>query len=127
VVQALSNEYFDTQRRYDAGRPVPGAWRIYYDETVRGDDNAGQDLLLASNAHTNHDLPYAYASVVQAWRENAWRQTEALVAARDDPGLLRIVEDEIETTSVAWANTIRSVQVPGYRAVRDAYCRAHPA
>jgi hypothetical protein len=27
-----------------------------------GDDNAGQDLLLASNAHTNHDLPYAYAA-----------------------------------------------------------------
>jgi hypothetical protein len=182
VVQAFSDEYFATQRRYDAGKPVPGAWRIYYDETARGNDNAGQDLLLASNAHTNHDLPYAYASaglltrngtsrkhdhdavnevnagvfkglagfyaahydalfntlnqtepldelsalqVVQLWRETAWRQAEALVAARDNPGLLQVIEGEIESTSVMWANLIRSVQVPGYRASRDAYCAAH--
>jgi hypothetical protein len=62
VVQAFSNEYFATQRRYDAGKPIPGAWRIYYNEAAKGDANAGQDLLLASNAHTNHDLPYAYAA-----------------------------------------------------------------
>jgi hypothetical protein len=62
VVQGFSNEYFATQRRYDAGKPIPESWRIYYDSTARGDYNAGQDLLLASNAHTNHDLPYAYAA-----------------------------------------------------------------
>ena len=184
VVQAFSDEYFATQARYDAGKAVPGAWRIYYDETARGNDNAGQDLLLASNAHSNHDLPYAYAAaglltpngtsrkhdhdavnevnasvfkglaryyaahydpffdainrtepfdqlttlqVVQLWREDAWREAEQLVAARNDPGLLRIVEAGIESTSVGWANLIRSVQVPGYRATRDAYCQAHGA
>ena len=184
VVQAFSDEYFATQRRYDAGKAVPGAWRIYYQETASGNDNAGQDLLLASNAHTNHDLPYAYAAaglltpggtsrkhdhdavnavnasvfkglatyyaahydpffdainktepfdqlstlqVVQTWRESAWREAEQLVMARNNPELLRAVEAEIESTSVAWANLIRSVQVPGYRATRDAYCQAHRA
>jgi hypothetical protein len=62
--------------------------------------------------------------VVQGWRENAWREAEELVAARNDPAELAAVEDQIETTSVAWANMIRSVQVPGYRATRDAYCRS---
>ncbi len=182
VVQGFSNEYFATQRRYDAGKPIPGSWRIYYDETAKGDANAGQDLLLASNAHTNHDLPYAYAAaglltrrgvsrkhdhdqvndvnasvfkgiaeyygahydpsfnsinptypldqlgalqVVQVWRENAWRQAERLVSAKTAAERHK-VEREIEDTSVAWAKMIRSVEVPGYRETRDAYCRAHP-
>jgi hypothetical protein len=62
VVQGFSNLYFQTQRRYDRGKDVPESWRIYYDAMDSGDFNAGQDLLLASNAHTNHDLPYAYAA-----------------------------------------------------------------
>lgn len=62
VVQGFSNLYFDTQRRYDRGRDVPESWRAYYEAMDSGDYNAGQDLLLASNAHTNHDLPYAYAA-----------------------------------------------------------------
>jgi hypothetical protein len=181
VVQAFSDEYFATQRRYDAGKPIPGAWRIYYQEAAKGDANAGQDLLLASNAHTNHDLPYAYAAaglltstgasrkhdhdqvndvnasvfkgiaeyyaahydpffdavdrtypldqlgalqVVQTWRENAWREAEQLVSAKSAADR-RDVEAQIEDTSVAWANMIRSVEVPGYRQVRDEYCHAH--
>lgn len=182
VVQAFSNEFFDFQRRYRAGRPIPGAWRIYYEETASGDANAGQDLLLASNAHTNHDLPYAYAAAglltsagasrkhdhdavndvnasvfkgiaeyyaahydpffndvnqtypldqlaalqaVQTWRESAWREAERLVEAKSAADRLE-VEREIETTSVVWANMIVSFEVPGYREVRDDYCRAHP-
>lgn len=62
VVQGFSNLYFETQRAYDRGEDVPESWRIYFDAMDSGDYNAGQDLLLASNAHTNHDLPYAYAA-----------------------------------------------------------------
>lgn len=62
VVQGFSNLYFNTQHRFYAGRDVPESWRIYYDAMDSGNYNAGQDLLLASNAHTNHDLPYAYAA-----------------------------------------------------------------
>jgi hypothetical protein len=183
VVQGFSDEYFATQRRFDAGKAVPGAWRIYYESTAHGDYNAGQDLLLASNAHTNHDLPYAYAAsglltpkgvsrkhdhdqvndvnatvfsdlahfyadhydpmfslinvtepfdalgtlqMVQLWRENAWRQAERLVSAKSEAEL-RQVEQQIETTSTAWAKLITSGAMPGYRAQRDAYCAAHHA
>jgi uncharacterized protein DUF5995 len=181
VVQGFSDEFFATQRRFDAGKQVPGAWRVYYESMARGDDNAGQDLLLASNAHTNHDLPYAYAAsglltpkgvsrkhdhdqvndvnatvfhdiahtyadrydpmfslinttepldalgtlqLVQLWRENAWREAERLVSAQTKAQLHK-VEQQIETTSTAWAKLITSGAFPGYRAQRDAYCQAH--
>ncbi len=74
VVQGFSDEYFATQRRYDASKPVPGSWQIYYDAMKSGDYNAGQDLLLASNAHTNHDLPYAYAAAGLLTRKGVSRK-----------------------------------------------------
>jgi hypothetical protein len=181
VVQGFSDEYFATQRRYDAGKPIPQSWQIYYDAMGTGDYNAGQDLLLASNAHTNHDLPYAYAAsglltrkgvsrkhdhdavndvnatvyqgianyyaehydplfssfnatspvpqltiaqMIVAWRENAWREAERLVAAKTKSDL-RQVEQQIEATSTATAQLITSGAEPGYRQTRDAFCEAH--
>ena len=61
VITTFSNRYFQAFADYEAGRPVPGAWKITFDEAKAGDANAGQDVLLASNAHTQHDLPYVYA------------------------------------------------------------------
>lgn len=183
VVQGFSDEFFATQRRYGAGKPVPQSWQIYYDAMKRGDFNAGQDLLLASNAHTNHDLPYAYAAaglltrkgvsrkhdhdgvnnvnatvyqgiadyyaehydplftsfnaispvpqltvaqMIVAWRENAWREAERLVAAKSRAELHQ-VEQQIEATSTAWAQMITSGAQPGYRQTRDDYCATHHA
>jgi hypothetical protein len=63
VITDFSNRYFQTYADYEAGRPVPRAWQITYDEARSGDANAGQDVLLASNAHTQHDLPYIYAEM----------------------------------------------------------------
>jgi hypothetical protein len=63
VITTFSNRYFKAFQDYQAGRPVAEAWRITFDEAAHGDDNAGQDVLLASNAHTQHDLPYAYAEM----------------------------------------------------------------
>jgi hypothetical protein len=183
VVQGFSNLYFETQRQYDAGEDVPESWRIYYDAMDSGDYNAGQDLLLASNAHTNHDLPYSYAAaglltrdgvsrkpdhdavndvnatvyrsiaeaygrhydpffaipnliypfdqlsfsqMVQAWRENAWRQAERLVEA-DSAAELQRVQQDIEETSAGYARLITAGAQPGYRAERDAYCAEHNA
>ena len=61
VITTFSNRHFEAFEGYERGRPVPGAWRITYDEAARGDANGGQDVLLASNAHTQRDLPYVYA------------------------------------------------------------------
>jgi len=74
VVQGFSNLYFQAQKRYDLGREVPEAWRIYYEAMDSGDFNAGQDLLLASNAHVNHDLPYAYAAAGLLTRDGVSRK-----------------------------------------------------
>jgi hypothetical protein len=63
VITTFSNRYFQALADYDAGRPVPESWRITLDEATRGDANGGQDVLLASNAHTQHDLPYVYAEM----------------------------------------------------------------
>jgi hypothetical protein len=61
VIADFSNHYFRSFADYAAGRPVPESWRIAYDEAMHGDASAPQDVLLASNAHTQHDLPFIYA------------------------------------------------------------------
>jgi hypothetical protein len=61
--------------------------------------------------------------MVKGWREGAWRNAERLMNART-PDERRQVERQIETTADAWARFIRSGDVPGYRAQRDAYCRS---
>lgn len=63
VITDFSNSYFTAFRNYARGRPVPEAWRIFYEAATRGETNAVQDLLLFSNAHAQHDLPFSYASM----------------------------------------------------------------
>jgi hypothetical protein len=69
VIGDFSNHYFKYFRDYAHGRPVPGAWKIAYDEAMHGDASGGQDVLLASNAHTQHDLPFIYAEQGMASRK----------------------------------------------------------
>jgi hypothetical protein len=181
VIVDFSNRYFQAFRAHARGRPVPESWRIAYDEYAHGDTSGGQDVLLASNAHTQRDLPFVYAKMgmrtragasrkhdhdavnevntrvfdgledyyaehydeqfrwidlkpspldelgtqemVKGWREGAWRSAERLMNARTRDER-REVERQIATTANVWADFIRSGAVPGYRATRDAYCRA---
>lgn len=181
VITHFSNHYFKAFRDYAAGRSVPYAWKVTFDEAMHGDANAGQDTLLASNAHTQHDLPYIYADMgmrtragrsrkvdhdrvndindrvfrgledyyaahydpsfryfemtplggdkrgvlemVKLWREGAWRNAERLMNART-PAQRQAVERSIDANASLWADMIRSGDVPGYRAQRDAFCRA---
>jgi hypothetical protein len=182
VITDFSNRYLATFSAAARGKAIPYSWQIAYDEDRSGAANAGQDTLLASNAHTQHDLPYIYAdmgiatatgtsrkadhdvvnaindgvfrgleqyyadhydpimadfmlapagldrigvlSVIQGWRELAWRNAERLIAARS-AGERMLVEEEIDQNANAWADLIRSGDQPGYRATRDAFCRAH--
>jgi hypothetical protein len=184
LIQDFSNSYFRAYDNYERGSgPVPDAWRITFDEARSGDANGGQDVLLASNAHTQHDLPLAMADMglrtpggasrkhdhdgvnaintrvfdeledefaerydpsftlidlkpspldeigtmemVKGWREGAWRSAERLARARSAEERAR-VENQINTTSVIWANAIRSIELPGWRERRDAFCRSAP-
>jgi Family of unknown function (DUF5995) len=66
----------------------------------------------------------AALAVVRSWRENAWRNAERLVVARDDPTQLEAVRRSIELEAAAAGQTLRAVNtVPGYAAIRDRYCR----
>lgn len=60
--------------------------------------------------------------LVKTWREAVWRNAERLVNARSGAERRRVAQ-EIEDHAAGWARGIAAVEQPGYRAVRDAYCR----
>jgi hypothetical protein len=67
----------------------------------------------------------AVLQAVRGYRENAWRNAENLIEARDDPDQLALVRDSIEHEAEAQALAIRTANtVPGYGATRDAHCQA---
>jgi hypothetical protein len=63
LITNFSNRYFRAYHRYAQGKPVTAAWRITFETAAEGDASAGQEVLLFSNAHVQHDLPYAYAKM----------------------------------------------------------------
>jgi hypothetical protein len=63
VLTTFSNRYFDAFTRYEEGKRLPPAWQVAFDAQTTGDITAGQDILLFSNAHVQHDLPFAYAEM----------------------------------------------------------------
>jgi hypothetical protein len=63
LITQFSNRYFRAFHRYAQGKHVTEAWQITFETAATGDANAGQEVLLFSNAHVQHDLPYAYAKM----------------------------------------------------------------
>lgn len=63
LITNFSNRYFRAFRRYRRGLPVTPAWRITFETAASSDANAGQDVMLFSNVHVQHDLPFAYAKL----------------------------------------------------------------
>jgi hypothetical protein len=59
LIAAFSNRYFAAFNDWAAGRPVPYGWQVTFEQAAHGDVNAGQDTLLFSNVHVQHDLPFA--------------------------------------------------------------------
>ena len=76
VITDFSNSYFGAFRAYAKGREVPASWQAFYDAATKGDTNAVQDLLLFSNAHAQHDLPFSYASLGLRTRAGASRKSD---------------------------------------------------
>lgn len=56
------------------------------------------------------------------WREQAWEHARQLAGVPDREGRDRVVR-RIETNAAQWARLLGAVRAPGYRAVRDTYCR----
>jgi hypothetical protein len=63
VITDFSNAYFEAFRRYERGLPIAEAWQQFYDTATTGEATAVQELLLFSNAHAQHDLPFSYAAM----------------------------------------------------------------
>jgi hypothetical protein len=81
-------------------------------------------LVTITNASWNPVDDIAGLEMVKGWREGVWRNAERLLDARTADER-RQVTDSIEANAATWANLIAGGQVPpGYRAQRDAYCRA---
>lgn len=80
-------------------------------------------------ATTNSNLTplddVAGLELVRGWREAVWRNAERLLAAPDDAAR-REVAGQIQANAATWARLIAmdGSGLPGYRAQRDAYCRA---
>jgi hypothetical protein len=62
--------------------------------------------------------------MVKGWREGVWRNAERLINA-SSPQERAEIESSIELNAASWARGMAALQVPGYRAQRDAYCVAH--
>jgi len=182
LITNFSNRYFRAFRNNARGRPVTRAWQITFDTAAESDAQAGQEVMLFSNVHVQHDLPFAYEKMgietrsgrsrkpdhdavneinarvfdgiekyiaahydpsfslidipfvpaeevaalelVKSWREQAWRSAERLLAA-DSPQERAEVAATIRETSTRWAEMISSGSTPGYREIRDEYCRTH--
>jgi hypothetical protein len=76
VITDFANAYFRSFNAYARGEPVPEAWRQFYDAAEHGDTTAVHDLLLFSNAHAQHDLPFSYASMGLRTRDGRSRKTD---------------------------------------------------
>lgn len=60
LITNFSNRYFRAFRHWRRGEPLTEAWRITFEAAAQGDLQAGQEVLLFSNVHVQHDLPFAY-------------------------------------------------------------------
>ena len=74
-----------------------------------------------SNAGASPADNVAGLEMVKGWREGVWRNAERLLNATT-PAQRQSVADSIELNAASWARGIAAARVPGYRAVRDAYC-----
>ncbi|KUH37751.1 MULTISPECIES: DUF5995 family protein [Streptomyces] len=63
--------------------------------------------------------------LLRTWRAQAWEHALQLAAAPDQAARDRVAR-RIETNAAQWAQLLGTVSVPGYRTVRDEYCRTRP-
>lgn len=64
--------------------------------------------------------------LVAGWREGVWRNAESLVTTAGT-GLEAASVAVIDANATTWAEAIRTGEVPGRRALRDAHCEAYLA
>src|SRR3954447_1165593 len=95
-----------------------------YERVVRQIEDRFDPIVATTNARWIFADDYAGIEMVKEWREQVWRNAERLLAAKT-PDERAQVASQIQEYAAEWARMIANpVQVPGYRAQRDAYCGA---
>ena len=93
-----------------------------YERVVRQIEDRFDPVVATTNARWTFADDYAGLEMVKEWREQVWRNAERLLAAKNDQERAQVA-DQIHQYAAGWARMIANpVQVPGYRAQRDAYC-----
>jgi hypothetical protein len=59
----FADMHFDSFDAWEAGRPVPPAWRIAFGQAASGQITGAQEMLLGINAHVQNDMPFLIASL----------------------------------------------------------------
>ena len=94
-----------------------------YERVVRQIEDRFDPLVATTNAHWTFADDYAGIEMVKEWREQVWRNAERLLAAKTAEERAEVAQ-QIQQYAAGWARMIANpLQVPGYRAQRDAYCR----
>jgi hypothetical protein len=109
LAEVFHDMYVRVLDAHAAGERVPPAWQVAFDAAADGERSAGQDMLLAINAHVQRDMPIAIAEVglvapdgtsrkadhdrVNQVLRRAYDHIVPAVAERYDPAL-RIVADQ---------------------------------
>jgi hypothetical protein len=94
-----------------------------YERVVRAVENRYDPLARATFAPESPLDDVAGIELVREWRETVWRNAERLTNA-ENAAERRQVARSIQAYAAGWAQQIAAFQTPGYRAERDAYCRA---
>ncbi|TML35357.1 MAG: hypothetical protein E6G29_08335 [Actinobacteria bacterium] len=94
-----------------------------YEPVVEAVARRYDPLISTTNASWSPVDDIAGMELVKTWREGVWRNAERLLNAKTSAER-RQVADQIETNAATWARFMAAPQQPGYRATRDAYCRA---
>jgi hypothetical protein len=96
----FANFYFRVLRAWDAGEPVPEAWRIALETAESGSVFGAQDMLLGINAHVQNDMPFVLAALGLTTRRGESRKpdhdaTNAVLTRAYGP-VVRAVRDRFD-------------------------------
>jgi hypothetical protein len=94
-----------------------------YERVVRAVERRFDPLVGTINSPATPLDDVAGIELVRGWRETVWRNAERLVRAKSRAER-RQVATQIQQYAAGWASSIAAFETPGYRAERDAYCRA---
>lgn len=131
LITNFSNRYFRAFRRYARGLPVTPGWQITFDTAMSADASAGQEVLLFSSVHVQHDLPFAYAKMgietrsgksrkldhdaVNAVNARVFDGIEKFIAAHYDPMFSLIDLPFVPFEEVGTLELIKSWREQGWR------------